>query len=390
MNNQQQNTSLNNTNQFIRKEDNMQPLNQQPLNQQPAQPAPTQFISTQFNTTPNVGTINNTQATTYTNPNQPHIMQQSTTRQIAEDIATNLNNNSTNLFNPTQAINSLSKETSLIDLKELRENLPYRGIAWCLSTKTIINKFDKTRLDKIYTLVDRNGISFISRIYSATSVNEPTEHIYINVPVLISGSVIRPYEDLIYRTDEIFAFNGFPVSLKDFISELTDLQQQINTYNNWIASITDPAINTLLSAINQQCSTIDLFSNTSYKIGIGNLLGIKFKLFNYVLHSLSIKSELINFNDTKDFYILSLNLYFIIVSYQTTAADNLHQNINHLSQLILGSTLSEEQKYYLTSFLYTSSNTNTNHSLSDDYNTLSKNSLLKSLIDELKAFERIL
>lgn len=270
-------------------------------------------------------------------------------------------------------INAMKEDAEILDLDKIQINAPFNGICWCINTKSIPNRFNPKMFDKIYTLISKNGTMFKVRLYSKTDKVE--EFNIEDTAVYISGTAIMPYEEIVFRAEQVVRFDNLPLTLSCFIQELPDLNQQVQVFNSIIEEIKSHSLKNLIYTLSEQIGFINDFKESAYKPFIGDKLGMKFFIFNSVINSVKAKANLINLETTKDMIISTLLFYLIKTHLEENSKTNSSQNFMHIITTLVNSSTEDHIKYEIMKIL--------SNGRSEDYSVI-------LMFSELKIIENIL
>lgn len=289
--------------------------------------------------------------------------------QTFQNVTNVINQHNQNLANPKNneidinfgniLMGAMQQDAPLLDLTIIQDNKEFVGAVWCKAVKYIPNKFDRSRVDGVYTFIDKNGIMFTSRIFSIASINETNLEDFSNSPVYIEGIAYTPNENMIYRVDKIVSFTNTNLSIDCFIQCIPQLEEEINQFKNNISQFENahPSYLTLINKIDNLINIVDKFKGSSYKPFIGNKLGAKILIYNSIVKSVYSKLSLnqditANYGKIK-FYTLIylLKIYFEYESGNQNEIDNIFTIIN----MAITEGLPQEDSYEITKILTDSS-----------------------------------
>ncbi len=269
--------------------------------------------------------------------------------EVNKQRAEGLSESDINLNLGKDLINAMKEDAEILDLDKVQINAPFKGICWCINTKSIPNRFNPRMFDKIYTLISKNGTIFKVRLYSKT--DKVDEFNIEDTAVYISGTAIMPYEEIVFRAEHVVRFDNLPLTLSCFIQELPDLNQQIQIFNSAIEDIKSPSLKSLIYTLSEQIGLVNDFKESAYKPFIGDKLGMKFFIFNSVISSVRAKANFIDLEETKDIIYSSLLFYLIKTHLEESSKLNSADNFMHIITAIVNSSVDNHIKFEIMKIL---------------------------------------
>lgn len=242
-------------------------------------------------------------------------------------------NSDINLNFGEKIYNTITSEAEILDLRNVILNKTFKGICWCISTKSLPNRFNRERFDRLYTLIDKNGTLFTTKLYSIS--DKPTDNFIENSPVYIEGIAHIPYEDIVYRVDVIKVFENLPLHITHFIKSIPNLEEETLLFRNHLTSFKDSSLNVFVNELENLIDITKKFQESAYKPYKINQLGSKILIFNTVIKSVLSKNILYyKIEENIDFIKLLTLLYLIRIQFENEDEVVANKNISYILNLL--------------------------------------------------------